>query len=121
MIGSTVFLMIETALALKNLESIASIPGADVLLVGSNDLSIELGIPGQLEHPKLKEALEEVSWACKRHGKIMALAGIYDKPDIQQWAVQELGVGWMLGGQDASFIAKGAASCIEALQVAEMG
>jgi 2-keto-3-deoxy-L-rhamnonate aldolase RhmA len=118
-IGSTVFVMIETALALQNLDSIASVDGVDVLLVGSNDLSIELGCPAEFESPVLKEALEKVSQACKKHGKIMALAGIYDKPEIQRWAVRELGVGWMLGGQDASFIAKGAVGCVEALKELE--
>ncbi|KAJ9602071.1 hypothetical protein H2200_013431 [Cladophialophora chaetospira] len=114
--GSTVFVMIETAQALQNLDSIASVEGVDVLLVGSNDLSIELGVPGQFESPKLKDALVKVSKACKQSGKIMALAGIYDKTEILRWAVQELGVGWMLGGQDASFMIKGSASCVQALK-----
>ena len=114
-VGSTVFVMIETKEAIENLDSIASVPGADVLLVGSNDLSIELGVPAQFDSPKFKEALTEVSQACKKHGKIMGLAGIYDMPEIHRWAVHELGVGWILGGQDASFIAKGAKGCIEAL------
>ena len=113
--GSTVFVMIETSQALENLDAIASVKGADVLLVGSNDLSIELGVPGQFESPVLREALEKVSKACKQYGKIMALAGIYDKPEIQRWAVQELGVSWMLGAQDASFIAKGAVGTAKAL------
>ncbi|EXJ59240.1 hypothetical protein A1O7_06672 [Cladophialophora yegresii CBS 114405] len=114
--GSTVFVMIETAQAIRDLDAIASVEGVDVLLVGSNDLSIELGVPAQFESPVFKDALEKVSRACKENRKIMALAGIYDKPVIQRWAVQELGVGWILGGQDASFIAKGAAGCMEALR-----
>ncbi|KIW91236.1 uncharacterized protein Z519_08132 [Cladophialophora bantiana CBS 173.52] len=114
-IGSTVFVMIETQQALQNLDAIASVPGVDVLLVGSNDLSIELGIPAQFDSPVYQEALEKVSQACKKHGKIMGLAGVYDNPTIQGWAVHELAVGFILGGQDASFIAKGAKGCVDAL------
>ncbi|KIW67845.1 hypothetical protein PV04_07067 [Phialophora macrospora] len=117
--GSTVFVMIETAQAIDNLDAIASVEGVDVLLVGSNDLSIELGVPAQFESPVFREALEKVSRACRQNDKIMALGGIYDKPDIQRWAVHELGVRWILGGQDSSFIAKGAAECLEALKGVE--
>lgn len=117
--GSTVFVMIETVQAIENLDSIASVEGVDVLLVGANDLSIELGVPGQFESTTLKDGLEKVSQACKQHGKIMALAGIYDKPELQRWAVQDLGVGWMLGGQDASFIAKAASGTVQALKTSE--
>jgi 2-keto-3-deoxy-L-rhamnonate aldolase RhmA len=117
--GSTVFVMIETVQAIGNLDAIASVEGVDVLLVGSNDLSIELGIPAQFESPVFRDALEKVSRACRQNGKIMALGGIYDRPDIQRWAVHELGVRWILGGQDSSFIAKGAAGCMEALKGVE--
>jgi len=117
-IGSTVFVMIETRKALENLDSISSVPGVDVLLVGANDLSIELDVPGQFDSPVFMAALDDVARACSRHDKILGLAGIYDKPEILRWAVQELGVGWILGGQDASFIARGAKGCMDGLRVA---
>jgi 2-keto-3-deoxy-L-rhamnonate aldolase RhmA len=114
-LGSTVFVMIETKQALLNLDAIASVPGVDVLLVGSNDLSVEMGIPGDFEQSSFRDALTQVSRVCKAHGKIMALAGIYDREAILTWAVRELGVAWILGGQDASFVAKGAGACVGAL------
>ncbi|KIW82432.1 hypothetical protein Z517_05459 [Fonsecaea pedrosoi CBS 271.37] len=114
-LGSTVIVMIETQEALENLDAIASVPGVDVLLVGSNDLSIELGIPSQFDSPVYKAAMEKVSQACKKHGKIMGLGGVYDNPTIHGWALHELGVGYILGGQDSSFIAKSAKACADAL------
>ncbi|OQV04338.1 hypothetical protein CLAIMM_09234 [Cladophialophora immunda] len=114
-VGSTVIVMIETKEALQNLDAIASVPGVDVLLVGSNDLTIELGISSQFDSPVYKEAMEKISQACKKHGKIMGLGGVYDNPTIQGWAVHDLGVGFVLGGQDSSFIAKAAKACAEAL------
>jgi 2-keto-3-deoxy-L-rhamnonate aldolase RhmA len=117
--GSTVFVMIETQEALGNLDAIASVEGADVLLVGCNDMSIELGIPGEFEAPALRAALEKVSAACKKHDKIFAMAGLYDRPDMLRWAVNELGVDWILGGQDSTFVAKGAKVSADALLKAE--
>ena len=111
--------MIETQEAIENLNAIASVPGTDVLLVGANDLSIALGVPAQFESPIFREALRKVSRTCKEHDKILGLAGIYDKPEILWWALNELGVGWILGGQDASFIAKGANACMDVLKEVE--
>ena len=44
--ASSVILMIETKDGVENADEIAAVDGADVLLIGSNDLSIELGVPG---------------------------------------------------------------------------
>lgn len=114
--GSTVFVMLETAQGIADVDAIAGVPGVHVLLVGSNDLSIELGVPGQFESDVFREALKKVSRACKAHGKIMGLAGVYDRVDIQRWAVRELGVGFMLGQQDLGLVTKGARACVEALE-----
>lgn len=115
-IGSTVFVMIETQEGVDNVNNIAQVDGVDVLLVGSNDLSIELGVPARFESEEFRAALERVGRACSAHGKIMGLAGIYDRPDVQKWAIETLGVGFLLAGQDAAFIAKGARQCVDALK-----
>ncbi|KAI3529324.1 HpcH/HpaI aldolase [Colletotrichum abscissum] len=107
--GSTVFLMIETKESIENIDEIASVEGADVLLVGSNDLAIELGAPSQFKSPVFREAMEIVSRACKKHGKIMGLAGIYNNHELHDWAINELGVRFLLGGQDSAILARGAA------------
>ncbi|KAJ0322250.1 hypothetical protein COL5a_008859 [Colletotrichum fioriniae] len=106
--GSTVFLMIETKESIENIDEIASVEGADVLLVGSNDLAIELGAPSQFQSPVFREAMEIVSRACKKHGKIMGLAGIYNNHGLHDWAINELGVRFLLGGQDSAILARGA-------------
>lgn len=60
---------IETAAGVENVEAIAAVDGVDVLWVGHNDLSISLGIPGELTHPRYTAAVERVLAACVRHGK----------------------------------------------------
>lgn len=118
--GSTVFAMIETRDAIENVDAIAAVKGVDVLLVGSNDLSIELGVPAQFESGTFQSALEKVSKACRDQGKIFGLAGIYGRPDLQDWALNTLGARFILGGQDSAFIAEGAKRCIEALAKLEL-
>ncbi|KAL3459100.1 Pyruvate/Phosphoenolpyruvate kinase-like domain-containing protein [Aspergillus heterothallicus] len=114
--GSTVFVMIETAESIGNVDEIAGVDGVDVLLIGSNDLSIELGVPGQFESEVFRSALGKVSRSVKKHGKIMGLAGIYGVQAIHEWAVHELGVRFLLGEQDSGFIAKGAKGCLQDLR-----
>lgn len=113
--GSTVMLMIETRDAIDNIDDIAQVPGVDVLLVGSNDLSIELGIPGQFDDPTFRSALQKVSQASRKHEKIFGLAGIYDRKEFHDYAINELGVRFILGGQDSGILARGLKACAEDL------
>lgn len=62
-------LQIETAEAIKNIEEIAAVDGADVLFVGPMDLSVGLGIAKQWDHPDLRAALSKVVNACRKFGK----------------------------------------------------
>ena len=49
------------------------VPGIDALLIGPNDLSVSLGIPGDLMNPMELEAIAKVAWACKKQGKNFGL------------------------------------------------
>lgn len=60
---------IETARGLDNLEAIAAVEGIDVLWIGHNDLTNSMGIPGQFDHPRYREAVTRVLDAARRHGK----------------------------------------------------
>jgi 2-dehydro-3-deoxyglucarate aldolase/4-hydroxy-2-oxoheptanedioate aldolase len=73
-----VLAQIETAAGVKNVDEIAAVPGVDVLWIGQFDLSLSLGIPGELAHPKLIAAMDQVVAACARRGKV---AGIM-APDL---------------------------------------
>ncbi|KAL6884755.1 Pyruvate/Phosphoenolpyruvate kinase-like domain-containing protein [Trichoderma evansii] len=115
-LGSTVFVMIENESAIEMVDEIASVDGVDVVLIGSNDLAIELGVPGDFRSEVFQSALTKVSKACKKHAKIMGLAGIYDQPDIHHWAIHSLGVRFILCQQDSGLIAGGAVKCLAAIE-----
>lgn len=60
---------IETKEALQSVGEISNVDGVDVLFVGPLDLSISLGLVGQLDHPHIKSALFRVVDACRQSGK----------------------------------------------------
>lgn len=113
--GSSVILMIETKESIEKVDEIAATEGVDVLLIGSNDLAIELGVPSQFQSKEFCAALEAVSAACKKHNKVFGLAGIYDAPEIQSWAIKTLGARFILGQQDSGVLAGGTKKCAEAI------
>ncbi|KAL4983172.1 Pyruvate/Phosphoenolpyruvate kinase-like domain-containing protein [Aspergillus falconensis] len=115
-IGSTVFVMIETKSAVDNASEIAATEGIDVLLIGSNDLSIELGVPGQFGSQVYRAAVEKVASAAHASGKIFGFAGVYDNAEVHDWVVNKLGARFLLGQQDSGFIAKGAKECMAAIK-----
>jgi 2-keto-3-deoxy-L-rhamnonate aldolase RhmA len=62
-----VIIIIEQARAVDQIEEIASIPGIDVMFIGTNDLSFSLGVGGQQGDPKVQEAIKKVVAAGKKH------------------------------------------------------
>ena len=51
--------MLETPTAIDNAEEIAAVPGVDVLLIGTNDLCAEMGIPGDFGNDRVAEAYRD--------------------------------------------------------------
>jgi 2-keto-3-deoxy-L-rhamnonate aldolase RhmA len=90
--------MIETPQAVENAAEIATVPGIDSLLIGTSDLSLELGITGQIGHEKVQNAYATVAEACRKSGKILGMGGVYD----EQWAKHYISVGarFVLAGSD---------------------
>ena len=63
-----VLLMIEDLEGISNLNEILSeVPGIGCVLIGEGDLSQELGVPRQYEHPTVKEAIGQIVATCKKH------------------------------------------------------
>lgn len=64
-----VTLMIETQEAIANLPDILDeVPGVGAVLIGEGDMSQELGIPRQYEHPRLLECMAKVVEICVERG-----------------------------------------------------
>jgi 2-keto-3-deoxy-L-rhamnonate aldolase RhmA len=107
--------MIETPEGVERAAEIAAVDGIDMLLIGSNDLCTELGIPGELRHPKLRAAYEAVARGCEKHGKSLGVGGIRGDPELQKQLV-ELGARFIIAGNDVSYLAGAARADVQALR-----
>lgn len=65
-----VFTMVESVDAVNNIDEILSVDGLDGVLIGPYDLSGSFGIVGQTDSVCIKESINKVVSACKKHGKI---------------------------------------------------
>jgi 2-keto-3-deoxy-L-rhamnonate aldolase RhmA len=99
--------MLETPTAIANAEEIAAVPGVDVLLIGTNDLCAEMGIHGDFGHERVADAYQAMIAAARKHGKFPGMAGVYNETIMPRYI--EMGARFILSGQDAAFMAAGAA------------
>lgn len=100
--------MVETEESVANADAIAAIPGVDVLMFGTSDLTATMGIAGQIGHARVRAAYEKVGAACKKHGKVMGMGGVYDEVVARDYIA--LGARFVLGGSDHNFVMAGAAA-----------
>jgi 2-keto-3-deoxy-L-rhamnonate aldolase RhmA len=104
---------IETAEALDRAEEIAAVDGVDVLFVGPSDLSLGLGIPGQLDHPQFQAACRKVVQSCAKHGKQAGIL-LKDRRRIEN-AIAE-GFRFVAIGLDSSFLTAGIQEALKGLK-----
>lgn len=65
---TAVILQVEGQDGVAALSDILTVKGIDVLFVGPYDLSASLGIPGQVDHPKVIEQMEQIMKEAEKVG-----------------------------------------------------
>ena len=101
-----IVIMLESPEAIDNANKIAAIDGVDVVLVGTNDLCMEMGIPGDYSNPKVKDAYSKVIEACKKYGKTPGMGGVYNEELMSEYI--KMGMKFILSGSDLSFMMQSA-------------
>ena len=66
---SSLIIQIESIQGVENADKLLGYDEIDGVMIGPYDISASLGIPGELEHPKVAEAAGKVIEVCKKHGK----------------------------------------------------
>jgi 4-hydroxy-2-oxoheptanedioate aldolase len=61
--STVVMITIETAEAVRNIDAICAVEGIDCMVVGSFDLTTDLGVSGQFDAPAFKEAMARIERA----------------------------------------------------------
>jgi 2-keto-3-deoxy-L-rhamnonate aldolase RhmA len=104
--ATLVVVMLETPQAIDNAEAIAAVPGVDALLIGTNDLCAEMGIPGEFAHDRVLAAYDKVVAACRAQGTHPGMGGVYTPQLIERYVAR--GMRLILAGSDFSFMMAGA-------------
>ncbi len=104
--------VVEDASGLENIDEIAATPGLDVVFIGTSDLSFSLGLRGEQNHPKHREAVAKIAEAAKKHGKFLGRpAGT--AAEIQEYMKQ--GFLFFMTKTELELMAGGAAQLLEPL------
>jgi 2-dehydro-3-deoxyglucarate aldolase len=102
----------ESAEAVRNIRSIARVPGIDAVLIGPYDLSSSLGKVGQLTDPEVTGAMTAVTKACLDAGVRLGIFGANAaavRPFIEQ------GFTLIAMGIDTLFLAQAAGDALSGL------
>ena len=97
-----IIIMLESPEAIENVDEIAAVSGVDVILIGTNDLCMEMGIPGEYDNLKVKEAYKKVIKACAKYGKTPGMGGVYNEDLMSEYI--GMGMKFVLSGSDLSFM-----------------
>lgn len=89
-----VVVQIEDPKAMAQLDDIAAVEGIDMLFFGPGDFSHGLGIPGQMDDSRIKEARSAVAQAAKKHGKFAGtVASLENHKAIEQLGYNFISIG----------------------------
>ena len=116
--GATmVIVQFESAEAVESADEIAAVEGVDMVLIGVNDLLADLGLAGQFEHPKVRDAYARAIAACRKHGKHVGVGGLSSRPKLAAEFIA-MGARLLSTGTDIQFLL--AAMIEKAKQVREI-
>jgi 2-keto-3-deoxy-L-rhamnonate aldolase RhmA len=101
--ATMVIVQFESAASLAAMEEIVAVEGVDMVMIGTNDLMADLGIPGQFDHPKVQDAYERTIAACGKRGKHVGVGGFGSRPDLIEKYVK-LGGRYVSTGTDLAFL-----------------
>ncbi|HEX4721357.1 MAG TPA: aldolase/citrate lyase family protein [Pseudonocardiaceae bacterium] len=77
--AAIVQVLLETPKGIENADAIAELDGIDVLGIGANDFTAEIGVPGDYRDHRLRDAVDTVARAARRNGKLMTIGGVGDQ------------------------------------------
>lgn len=118
--GATVLaVMLESPRAVAAAGAIAAVEGVDLLVVGTQDLSAELGVPGAVDAPAVVAAYEQVAAACAATGTSFGVAGVADPEVVARYV--GLGARFVSVGSDADLLLAAARERVAVLRARARG
>lgn len=101
--ATMVIVQFESWAAVEQADAIMAVAGVDMALIGTNDLLADLGLPGQFEHDKVREAYTRSIAAARKHGKHVGVGGLASRPQLVAEFVK-MGARYVSTGTDIGFL-----------------
>ena len=79
--SSILIIQIESISAVEKIEALLQFDEVDGVMVGPYDISGSLGIPGQINHEKVRQAGQHIIDACEKYGKACGTQDIDPTPE----------------------------------------
>jgi 2-keto-3-deoxy-L-rhamnonate aldolase RhmA len=111
--GIGVVVQIESMAAVEALDVIAAVPGVDALFLGPADLSADMGLLGQLMHPKVMEVMTRAARRCGELGKPVGTIG-GNAEEVARY--RAAGFTFAALGSDLGLLVGGAQAALHALR-----
>ncbi len=110
--NTMVFLLIEDLEGAHNIEEdILSVDSVDAVFLGPFDMSVAAGYQGNINHPEIQKALDEILSACKARG--MPVMHSFCGPDVEAWVNK--GVRLIIQGADSFIFAQACRNFLESI------
>jgi 4-hydroxy-2-oxoheptanedioate aldolase len=107
-----VIIQLEGKEAIEDLDNILKVEGIDIIFIGPYDLSQSLGVPGQITHPTVIEAMNKVVKKAKSSGKVIGT--FTDTPQLaEMW--KKAGVQYISYSVDVGIFTEACASIVQKL------
>lgn len=110
---SLVVAQVEGKEGLAAVDEILRTPGLDVVFLGPYDLSMSIGLPGQVDHPVVRKAMQTV---VEKARSLDVGVGVFadDVASARNWIEQ--GVNYIAVGLDVSYLFQAFRRCIVELR-----
>lgn len=100
--------LIESPLGVANADEICAVDGLDIIGIGANDLSAELGVPGEYDDPAFVTAVGGVLAAARACGRIAMIGGVPQGQQLRRFLDDGMSP-LFLAGIDSDLIYRAAA------------
>jgi len=101
--ATMVIVQFESAEAIERADEIFAVEGVNMALFGTNDLTADMGIPGDYENPRVRDAYARAIAAAKKHGKYVGVGGLGSRPKLIAQFVN-MGARYVSTGSDLGFL-----------------
>jgi 2-keto-3-deoxy-L-rhamnonate aldolase RhmA len=101
--ATMIIVQLESAATLEQTDEIIAVEGVDMVLIGLNDLLADWGIPGEYDHPRVRDAYSRTIAACRKRGKHCGVGGLATRPDLAAEFVR-MGARYVSTGTDLGFL-----------------